>query len=95
MSNSESDEFHPTDITTSQCDDEEVTNYSQSTSVPNIIASNVGMLFIISAQFFSACMYVSVKILNSLETPVHALQVIIIRMVCHIISWLELHVDLP
>ncbi|KAG2343651.1 drug/metabolite transporter superfamily [Suillus weaverae] len=38
------------------------------------------MLFIISAQLFSACMYVSVKILNSLETPVHALQVIIIRM---------------
>lgn len=80
MSNSESDEFHPTDITTSQRDDEEVTNYSQPTSVPDIIASNVGMLFIISAQFFSACMYVSVKILNSLETPVHALQVIIIRM---------------
>jgi hypothetical protein len=75
MSNSESDEFHPTDITTSQRDDEEVANYSQPTSVPDITASNVGMLFIISAQFFSACMYASVKILNSLETPVHALQV--------------------
>lgn len=80
MSNSESDEFHPTDSTTSQHDDEEIANYSQPTSVPDIIASNVGMLFIISAQLFSACMYVSVKILNSLETPVHALQVIIIRM---------------
>ncbi|KAG1805221.1 drug/metabolite transporter superfamily [Suillus subaureus] len=83
MSDSESDESHLIDNTTSlnqlERDDGAIVNYSQP-SVPDIIASNVGMLFIISAQFFSACMYISVKILNRLETPVHALQVIIIRM---------------
>ncbi|KAG0704048.1 drug/metabolite transporter superfamily, partial [Suillus ampliporus] len=73
-----------TDFATSQStsiyqDDEAIPNDSRR-SVPGIIASNVGMLFIISAQFFSACMYISVKMLNSLESPVHALQVIIIRM---------------
>lgn len=78
MSDSESDESHLIDNTTSlnqlERDDGAIVNYSQP-SVPDIIASNVGMLFIISAQFFSACMYISVKILNRLETPVHALQV--------------------
>jgi hypothetical protein len=78
MSNSESNEFHPTDNTTSQRDDdsEEIANYSQP-SVPDIciIAGNVGMPFIISAQFLSACVYVFVNILNSLDIPVHALQV--------------------
>lgn len=38
MSDSESNEFHPTDNTTSQRDDEEIANYSQPTSVPDIIA---------------------------------------------------------
>ncbi|KAG1748144.1 drug/metabolite transporter superfamily [Suillus lakei] len=44
-------------------------------SVTGITVGNIGMLFIISAQFFSACMYISVKILNDLEPQVHALQV--------------------
>ncbi|KAG1763161.1 drug/metabolite transporter superfamily [Suillus occidentalis] len=57
------------------------------------------MLFIISAQFFSACMYVSVKILNNLETPVHALQVIIIRMaitfICCVIYMIIMRIPDP
>ncbi|KAG1744999.1 drug/metabolite transporter superfamily [Suillus paluster] len=50
-------------------------------SVPGIAASNVGMLFIISAQFTTACMYISVKLLNTLEPSVHTLEIITIRMV--------------
>ncbi|KAG0704050.1 hypothetical protein DFH29DRAFT_873999 [Suillus ampliporus] len=46
----------------------------------SIIASNAGMLLIISSQFFFACMNISVKMLNSLEPPVHALEVIVVRM---------------
>ncbi|KAG1858486.1 hypothetical protein F4604DRAFT_1182750 [Suillus subluteus] len=47
-------------------------------SVTGITARNIGMLFIISAQFFYACMYISVKIVNGLEPRI---QVIIIRMI--------------
>lgn len=50
-------------------------NDSSRSSVPAIIANNVGMLFIISSQFFFASMGISVKMLNSLEPPVHALEV--------------------
>jgi len=41
----------------------------------SITAGNVGMLFIISSQFFFASMDISVKMLNSLDPPVHALEV--------------------
>jgi len=44
-------------------------------SAPGFVARNVGMLLIIASQFFFACMNVSVKILNRLDPPVHALQV--------------------
>ncbi|KAG1865009.1 drug/metabolite transporter superfamily [Suillus subalutaceus] len=37
-------------------------------------ARNAGMLFIIYSQFFFASMDISVKLLNGLEPPVHALQ---------------------
>ncbi|KAG1745000.1 uncharacterized protein EDB91DRAFT_171449 [Suillus paluster] len=47
---------------------------------PSITASNAGLLFIISSQFFFASMDISVKMLNTLEPPVHALEVIVIRM---------------
>ncbi|KAG0706475.1 hypothetical protein DFH29DRAFT_901191 [Suillus ampliporus] len=46
----------------------------------SFIARNTGLLFIISAQFFIACTSISVKILNSLEAPVHAFQIIAIKM---------------
>ncbi|KAG1748145.1 integral membrane protein DUF6 [Suillus lakei] len=50
-------------------------------SIPgSTTVSNVGLLFIISAQFFSTCTYISVKMLNTLEPPVHSFQVITIRM---------------
>ncbi|KAG2044127.1 hypothetical protein BDR03DRAFT_351123 [Suillus americanus] len=49
-------------------------------SVTDITAGNIGMLFIISAQFFYACTYISVKIPNGLEPRMHAFQVITIRM---------------
>ncbi|KAG1748143.1 drug/metabolite transporter superfamily [Suillus lakei] len=38
------------------------------------------MLYVISSQFFFASMDISVKLLNGLEPPVHALQIIVIRM---------------
>ncbi|KAG0706474.1 hypothetical protein DFH29DRAFT_845909 [Suillus ampliporus] len=41
---------------------------------------NAGILFIIAAQFFFASMTISVKMLNNLESPVHAFQIIIVRM---------------
>jgi len=56
-------------------DDGKKTNDSSRLSVPGIIASNAGILFIISSQFFFASMGISVKMLNSLEPPVHALEV--------------------
>ncbi|KAG2113495.1 DUF6-domain-containing protein [Suillus discolor] len=43
-------------------------------------ARNAGMLLIIYSQFFFASMDISVKLLNGLEPPVHALQIIVIRM---------------
>ncbi|KAG0704049.1 drug/metabolite transporter superfamily [Suillus ampliporus] len=70
-----------------------ITNDSQP-SVSGIAARNVGILFIISAQFFTACMYISVKILNKLEPQLHTLEIITIRMVCHITCGFELNVDL-
>ncbi|KAG1748146.1 integral membrane protein DUF6 [Suillus lakei] len=48
--------------------------------VTGFIASNAGMLYIISSQFFFASMNLSVKMLSSLEPPVHAFEVIIVRM---------------
>ncbi|KAG1736881.1 drug/metabolite transporter superfamily [Suillus paluster] len=47
---------------------------------PSFTARNAGMLFIISSQFFFACMNISVKMLNNLEPPVHAFQIIVVRM---------------
>jgi hypothetical protein len=44
-------------------------------NVPGFIARNTGMLLIISAQFFFASMNISVKLLNRLDPPVHALEV--------------------
>ncbi|KAG1748173.1 hypothetical protein EDB19DRAFT_1905225 [Suillus lakei] len=49
-------------------------------NVTGFVASNAGMLYIISSQFFFASMDISVKMLNSLEPPVHAFEVIIVRM---------------
>jgi drug/metabolite transporter (DMT)-like permease len=49
-------------------------------NVPGFIANNTGMLYIISSQFFFASMSLSVKMLNSLEPPVHAFEVIVVRM---------------
>ncbi|KAG2748203.1 drug/metabolite transporter superfamily [Suillus brevipes Sb2] len=43
-------------------------------------ASNAGMLLIIYSQFFFASMDISVKLLGGLDPPVHALQIIVIRM---------------
>jgi hypothetical protein len=43
--------------------------------VPGFVAHNAGMLYIISSQFFFASMNMSVKMLNSLEPPVHAFEV--------------------
>lgn len=56
-------------------DDEAITNEPLS-----FTARNAGMLLIICSQFFFASMDISVKSLNSLENPVHALQIIVIRM---------------
>ncbi|OJA16652.1 hypothetical protein AZE42_04052 [Rhizopogon vesiculosus] len=61
-------------------DDESKPNDSSRSIVPDIIANNAGILFIITSQFFFAAMGISVKLLNSLEPPVHALQVIVVRM---------------
>lgn len=47
---------------------------------PGFIAHNAGMLYIIASQFFFASMNLSVKMLNSLEPPVHAFEVIVVRM---------------
>ncbi|KAG1858485.1 hypothetical protein F4604DRAFT_1931015 [Suillus subluteus] len=49
-------------------------------NVPSFVANNAGMLYIISSQFFFASMNLSVKMLNSLEPPVHAFEVIVVRM---------------
>ncbi|KAG0704047.1 drug/metabolite transporter superfamily [Suillus ampliporus] len=47
---------------------------------PSITASNAGLLFVISSQFFFASMDISVKMLNTVDPPVHALEIIVIRM---------------
>ncbi|KAG2155321.1 integral membrane protein DUF6 [Suillus bovinus] len=43
--------------------------------VPGFIVNNAGMLYIIASQFFFASMNLSVKMLNTLEPPVHAFEV--------------------
>jgi hypothetical protein len=48
---------------------------SKKPSDGGIIANNVGMLLIISSHFFAASMNISVKMLNHLDPPVHALEV--------------------
>ncbi|KAJ8597256.1 drug/metabolite transporter superfamily [Rhizopogon salebrosus TDB-379] len=53
---------------------------SKKPSDRGIIANNVGMLLIISSHFFAASMNISVKMLNHLDPPVHALEVIVVRM---------------
>jgi hypothetical protein len=60
---------------TFQRDGASVVNDSNRDSNPGVIASNVGMLLILSAQFFAAFMNISVKMLNSLDPLVHALEV--------------------
>ncbi|KAJ8597258.1 DUF6-domain-containing protein [Rhizopogon salebrosus TDB-379] len=62
-----------------QCDGA-TANDSNRPSVPGFIARNTGVLLIISAQFFFASMSISMKLLNRLDPPVHALEVIIVRM---------------
>ncbi|KAG1736884.1 drug/metabolite transporter superfamily [Suillus paluster] len=47
---------------------------------PSFTARNAGILLVFSSQFFFACMNISVKLLNKLEPPVHAFQVIVVRM---------------
>lgn len=49
-------------------------------SITRFTSNNAGMLLIISSQFFFASMDISVKMLNALEPPIHALQIIVIRM---------------
>ncbi|OAX39820.1 hypothetical protein K503DRAFT_51166 [Rhizopogon vinicolor AM-OR11-026] len=55
-------------------------NDSNQPSLPGFIASNAGILYIISAQFFFACMNISVKVINHLDPPVHPLEIIVVRM---------------
>ncbi|KAG2364751.1 drug/metabolite transporter superfamily [Suillus spraguei] len=68
-------------------------------SVTGITVGNTGMLFIISAQFFYACMCISVKILIGLESQMHVFQVIIIRMattfVCCVIYMIIMRIPNP
>lgn len=49
-------------------------------NIPGFVVHNAGMLYIISSQFFFASMNLSVKMLSKLEPPVHAFEVIIVRM---------------
>lgn len=44
-------------------------------NLPGFVVNNAGMLYIIASQFFFASMNLSVKMLNSLEPPVHAFEV--------------------
>ncbi|KAG0699924.1 hypothetical protein DFH29DRAFT_1070425 [Suillus ampliporus] len=66
---------------------------------PSITARNAGMLFIISSQFFFACTNISVKVLNTLEPPVHALEVIVVRMgitfMCCVIYMIVMRISNP
>lgn len=48
---------------------------SNKSSVPGFTARNAGMLLILCSQFFFACMNISVKMLNRLDPPIHALEV--------------------
>ncbi|KAG2148840.1 integral membrane protein DUF6 [Suillus clintonianus] len=68
-------------------------------SVPGFIASNAGMLYIIASQFFFASMNLSVKMLNSLEPPVHAFEVIVVRMgitlICCVIYMIIMRIPDP
>ncbi|KAG1869173.1 hypothetical protein C8R48DRAFT_110719 [Suillus tomentosus] len=44
------------------------------------VETNLGMLLIIVAQFFFVCMNLGVKQLNSLDVPMHTLELIAVRM---------------
>ncbi|KAG2155322.1 integral membrane protein DUF6 [Suillus bovinus] len=48
--------------------------------VPGFIVNNAGMLYIIASQFFFASMNLSVKMLNTLEPPVHAFEVSLVSL---------------
>lgn len=45
------------------------------------VETNLGMLLIIVAQFFFVCMNLGVKQLDSLDVPMHTLELIVVRMV--------------
>lgn len=55
--------------------DEAISNDSNRPKVPGFTTRNTGMLLVISAHFFFTCMNISVKMLNRLDHPVHALEV--------------------
>lgn len=48
-------------------------------AIQGFVRSNAGLLLIMLAQLFFACMNVSVKLLNSLDPPVPALEVRLIH----------------
>ncbi|KAG0704051.1 hypothetical protein DFH29DRAFT_398203 [Suillus ampliporus] len=48
--------------------------------VSTFVETNLGMLLIIFAQFFFVCMNLGVKQLNSLDVPMHTLELIAVRM---------------
>ncbi|KAJ8597259.1 DUF6-domain-containing protein [Rhizopogon salebrosus TDB-379] len=60
--------------------DEAISNDSNRPKVSGFTTHNTGMLLVISAHFFFTCMNISVKMLNRLDHPVHALEVIVVRM---------------
>ncbi|KAG2148837.1 EamA-like transporter family-domain-containing protein [Suillus clintonianus] len=51
-----------------------------SSRVTTFVGTNLGMLLIIFAQFFFVCMNLGVKQLDSLDVPMHTLELIAVRM---------------
>lgn len=52
------------------------------------VDTNLGMLLIIVAQFFFVCMNLGVKQLDSLDVPMHTLELIVVRMVITLVCCL-------
>lgn len=65
----------PTSAICQRDSDGVIENDSNKSSAPGFIARNAGMLLILSSQFFFALMNISVKMLNRLDPPIHALEV--------------------
>ncbi|KAG1782209.1 integral membrane protein DUF6 [Suillus placidus] len=71
------DNYGSTQFTSGTSQDDEAID--RRPNVPGFVANNAGMLYIISSQFFFACMNLSVKMLNSSDPPVHPFEVIVVR----------------